>query len=418
MDLLKDFSFLAFLAPIILFYQQSKNFLLKIFRVFWKERIVAYDFAYDFYHNLSKKSFVINFDDYSLKRERYFSLSRKKFVSVLIKLFKFEIMLYRYCVPILIFPCNNEDIKIQYLKFTFDFEKFLSKIIIKKYDITIKENRFHINKVRGKSIKKIQSLSIGQSESPSSIVPVHADYIFEPYIVINNKLNRTLGIDVNDLDYSEPVNNTNKYVFTEDGKKVLSYVEKWLNAESWYQSKGIRYYRGLLMNGSVGTGKSSLVLQIARKLGIPIYIFDLSSFDNEEFEKEIEDLPYASGIILFEDIDNLWDGRVNITKNSQFGGLTFDCFINQLSGVDGIKNKFVVITTNHSEKLDPALIRSGRIDYKVELQPLTLEVKREMAKIVLENDELVQKVLDKSNGLSAAEFENLVVQTALDTFWS
>lgn len=434
-NLLQFFPFLVYLTPIILFWQQSKEICLKIFRVFWKERIIPYDFAFNFYKELSKQSFIIDFDDYKISSITYFSLKHKKHFPMLFKMYDFQILLYKNFIPIFVIGGKDgHTLKIQYLKFTFNFIKFLDKVINSYYQKTLnndfllkqeKPNRFMIYTIRGTSLKGMsESKSL---ENSSSTQKTNSDsnyqspnYIYEPWRIIENKLPISIGINVNDIAYSQPTEPLkHKYVFTEDGKYVSSVVEKWLNAEQWYQDKGIRYYRAILLNGSPGTGKSTLVLEIAKKLKVPIWIFDIQSFDNQEFEKKIEDLPWESGIILFEDIDSVWEGRENKTKSKYFGGLTFDCFINKLSGVKGIKNKFVVVTTNHMEKLDSALLRPGRIDEKIHLKSLNKEEKTQVAKIILENNqELIDNIVNEGTNDSTAEFENRCVQKALELYWN
>ena len=82
----------------------------------------------------------------------------------------------------------------------------------------------------------------------------------------------------------------------------------------------------------------------------------------------------------YQDIDAIFNGRVNRLRDGE-GGLTFDCFLNCLSGVKEANGVLVIITTNHPEVLDHALgkpdeergkmsTRPGRIDYTLELGPL------------------------------------------------
>lgn len=425
-DLLNYFPFLAIIIPIILFYQQSKNFLLKIFRIFWKERIISCDFVLEFYQELSKKSFVINFDDYGIEYGPYFSKKHNKYLPFLFKLYNFEIFLYKYCIPIFIVGANTNAIKIRYFKFSFPFEQFMKKIINAKYLNCIKEmnqkQRFFISEIHGMGLKKAGFASIPQS-IPSSIniasESKNSNYILQINHIINNKYQRVIGVDINDITFGPQNTVKNKYQFTPTGKYVLNQVEKWLLAENWYQERNIIWRRGILLNGKPGNGKSSLILEIAKKISIPLFIFDLSSMDNIEFEEKIGELPNESAILLFEDIDNIFSGRNNITKTTQFGGLTFDCFINKLSGVDTIKNKFIFITTNHLDKVDPAILRPGRIDEIITVQPLNNEEKRKMAEIILDNNaDLIDHVIKTGENDTVAEFENRCVKCALKNFWN
>lgn len=426
------FPFLAIFGIVASFWQQTRNFILKIFRVFWKQRLLTYDFAYQFYKELAANSIVLDFDDYLISQIDYFSMEHKKNLPILLKLTHFEIFLYKNYIPIFIFGNNDGTYKIQYLKFTFNFEKFLSNVVkitykeISKQPFNdVSQGRFWIEEKKGKSLKSFKkedeeknSSKLAYSTSPISSDNNNGGFILEPWRIIGDKMNKTIGINVKDVVISIPESKKNKYRFSETGKYVLSQVEEWLNARNWYEERNINWRRGILLNGKPGNGKSSLILEIAKKVGIPLYVFDLSSMDNSEFDNALDDLCNSSAIILFEDFDNVFEGRKNITKTQNFGGLNFDYFINKLSGVNSIKNKFIFITTNYIDKIDSAVLRPGRIDEKIELPSLNKDEKFDMAKIMLNEALLINKVMENSEELTTAEFENKCIQLALNNFWN
>lgn len=238
------FPFLLTLTPLILFWQQSKNFVLKIFRMFWKERVIPYDFAYNFYEALSKESYVLNFDDYKIERVQYFSNEHQKHLPLLFKIFNFEIFFYKYCIPIFIYGGKDESIRIYYLKFTFNFEKFLINVIPKVYNQIkeetnkkIKENRFYVDIKRGKSLK-LRIDSAGYYGGGGNLAPASSGNggnnegnkkydIFAPYIFVNKRIQRTIGVNINDVHFDTPKSEKNKYIFTQEGKRVLGSVDNW-----------------------------------------------------------------------------------------------------------------------------------------------------------------------------------------------
>lgn len=415
--------FLAFLAPLLLFWQQSKNFLLKIFRIFWKERNILYDIHVPFYDKLRKNCKIFSLDDYELARRIQFNAKGDTFDPVYFKFFHFQIALYKNFIPIFIFGTKDRSgFKIQYLKYSIPFEEWLEETIREHNDD--EGNRyqsrlgFYTQEYRGKSLKTLHTIghSIGKDIDTAQTPQKYP--ILGNYGIIKLRLPQTIGVNINDIEIEKPSDKKDKYIFTQEGEIIKNKVESWLNAEEWYHSKNIRYYRGILLHGEPGTGKSSLPYQIARKLNIPLFVFDLSSFDNEEFGQTLEDLPVDSCIILFEDIDNVWDKRESKNKVQNFVSLTFDYFINKLSGAKAIKNKFVFITTNNKEKVDPALLRAGRVDEQYELKSLNKEEKLKMAKIILDNDDnLVNHVVDMGIYDTTAEFENRLTKIALDNFW-
>lgn len=420
-------------AAIIPFWQQARNFITKIFRIFIKQRIIREtELQNFFYKELYDNSFVINFDDYDLKNYYIFSLKHNKYLSGFFKLYKLEIFLYKKFIPIYI-SGQDEALKITYLKYTFNFDKKFQQVLNKYYDYYInetnkkeKQSRFYVEEIKGKSLKLGRLIEENKAEgtkSPSygAASSNNSSYTIYPYGIRFHKLNnRIFGFDINDVSWDSPTYSIkNKYVFTEKGRYILEQVRRWLQAEKFYQEHNIPYRRGILLNGHTGSGKSSLVLEIAKELGIPIYIFDLSTFDNEEFCSKIGDLSSYPGIILFEDIDNQYHGREIVNKSQNYIGLTFDCFINKLSGVKSIKNKFVFITTNHLDKVDSALCRSGRIDEIIDLPFLNKEERTKMASIILDHDkEVVNKIVEENAECSTAEFENVCTKKALELYWN
>jgi chaperone BCS1 len=55
-----------------------------------------------------------------------------------------------------------------------------------------------------------------------------------------------------------------------------------------------------------------------------------------------------------------------------YGGLSD--LLNALDGLISVHSRIIIMTTNHPEKLDPALIRYGRVDHKIELTYISIEV--------------------------------------------
>jgi chaperone BCS1 len=74
-------------------------------------------------------------------------------------------------------------------------------------------------------------------------------------------------------------------------------------------------------------------------------------------------------IVLLEDIDTIVAGR----KMQGDVGVSFSGLLNALDGVASRPGIITVLTTNHFEKLDPALIRTGRIDYRQHFAAATAE---------------------------------------------
>ncbi|RFU80276.1 mitochondrial chaperone bcs1 [Trichoderma arundinaceum] len=153
----------------------------------------------------------------------------------------------------------------------------------------------------------------------------------------------------------------------------------------WYANRGIPYRRGYLLYGPPGTGKSSLSLALAGYFRMKIYIVSLSSINatEEGLTSLFSNLPTRC-LVLLEDIDTAGlthtreesdptpapNPALNpsapsppTTSNTGSGGrLSLSGLLNILDGVASQEGRLLIMTTNHIEKLDKALIRPGRVD--------------------------------------------------------
>ncbi len=144
---------------------------------------------------------------------------------------------------------------------------------------------------------------------------------------------------------------------------LLGDVRQFLSRRTWYQERGIPYRRGYLLYGPPGTGKSSAVVAIASALGMDIATLSLSdaTMDDTALAELFSDVPVNS-LVLIEDIDCAFDmNRSSESRNK----LTFSGLLNAIDGVAASEGRILIATTNHLERLDPALVRPGRIDRRL-----------------------------------------------------
>jgi chaperone BCS1 len=136
-----------------------------------------------------------------------------------------------------------------------------------------------------------------------------------------------------------------------------------------------------LFYGPPGTGKTSLVSALAAHFGLSVYIVNLSDFTDRSLMSAINDVP-AHSVLLFEDIDCMRNSQARPGADAVNGhtgpvavgtkenvatqtGVTLSGLLNVLDGFHAPTGVLFVMTTNHVEKLDQALLRPGRIDYKL-----------------------------------------------------
>jgi hypothetical protein len=143
---------------------------------------------------------------------------------------------------------------------------------------------------------------------------------------------------------------------TVEQKDVITEAIRWRSSEKWFKDKTIPWKRGICFWGAPGTGKTAYVRALAQELNVPIFSFDLATMSNKDLTSNWKSImSYTPCIALFEDIDAVFDGRKNVAVNGMENGLTFDCFLNTLDGVENTDGVFIVVTTNNVEKLDPAI---------------------------------------------------------------
>ena len=220
------------------------------------------------------------------------------------------------------------------------------------------------------------------------------------------------------------------YPFPKEIQDAIKELELWLTHEKWFRSKSIPWRRGWLLHGIPGTGKSTLVRALGMSFDLPVYVFDLASMNNDRFARQWDDmLSNTPCIALIEDIDNIFDGRKYIgSVNPNISHLTFDCLLNCISGVKQADGVFLVITTNHLDKLDPAIgvpdsngksSRPGRIDRALHLGLMEREQRSALANFILSDyPDLIDATIDAGEGETAAQFQSRCAQIALGKFWS
>lgn len=152
-------------------------------------------------------------------------------------------------------------------------------------------------------------------------------------------------------------------------ERIIADCREFIGNPKWYADRGIPYRRGYLLHGPPGCGKSSFITALAGELEFSICLLNLSErgLTDDRLNQLLNNAPERS-IILLEDIDAAFVSREETSAQAAaFEGLnrvTFSGLLNCLDGVASTEARIVFMTTNYLERLDPALIRPGRIDFK------------------------------------------------------
>jgi len=220
------------------------------------------------------------------------------------------------------------------------------------------------------------------------------------------------------------------YQVPENCEIIIDEIRQWLSMSSWYRSKGIAWKKGVLVHSGPGQGKTSLVRHVSMKLDMPLFSFDLASMTNVDIlkawtDKVGNDTPC---VVLMEDFDAIFNLRENITnKDGTVAGLTFDCLLRCIDGINTNDGILLFITTNDITKIDQALScstehgviesRPGRIDRTVLIGNPSDKAKLNIATRILDGDAgLVEEAMREGKNDTGAQWQERCIRLVMREF--
>lgn len=155
---------------------------------------------------------------------------------------------------------------------------------------------------------------------------------------------------------------------------IVADVRDFMQRQHWYVDRGIPYRRGYLLYGPPGSGKTSFIQALAGELDFGLAVVNLSEMGmtDDKLAMLLMKLPRRS-ILLLEDADAAFVNRRAVRDSDGYSGptVTFSGLLNALDGVAAGEERIAFLTTNHVDRLDPALIRPGRVDMMVRIGEAT-----------------------------------------------
>ncbi len=213
----------------------------------------------------------------------------------------------------------------------------------------------------------------------------------------------------------------------ENAKKELREMVDYLKNPSAYHDLGAELPKGILLLGPPGTGKTLMARAVAGEANVPFYSITGSEFI-EMFvgvgASRVRDMfqvakKNAPSLIFIDELDSI--GRV---RGTGVGGghdereQTLNQILSEIDGFSKEESVIVLAATNRPDVLDPALVRPGRFDRRINLEMPRKSARKailqvHIRKLQIKKDIDYDQLAGTTVGFSGADLKNLVNEAAL-----
>jgi cell division protease FtsH len=216
----------------------------------------------------------------------------------------------------------------------------------------------------------------------------------------------------------------------DEAKEELTEIVDFLRNPDKYLRLGGKIPRGVLLSGAPGTGKTLLARAVAGEAGVPFFQMSASEFVEMIVgvgASRVRDLfaqakAAAPAIIFIDELDAIGrsraSGAANISGGHDEREQTLNQILTEMDGFDPRTGVIVLGATNRPEILDPALLRAGRFDRRVAVQPPDRAGREAILKVHTRSVPLAPDVglgalASSTPGMVGADLANLVNEAAL-----
>jgi cell division protease FtsH len=216
----------------------------------------------------------------------------------------------------------------------------------------------------------------------------------------------------------------------DEAKEELKEIVEFLKNPKKYQRLGGRIPKGVLLLGPPGCGKTLLARAVAGEANVPFFFMSGSEFVEmfvglgaarvrELFQQAKEKAP---ALVFLDEIDTIGKGRSGV-MGAGFGAhdereQTLNQLLVEMDGFDSSKGVIIMAATNRPDVLDPALVRPGRFDRQVVVDPPDLRGREEILRVhargvALDPSVELRTIAQRTPGFTGADLENVVNEAAL-----
>jgi cell division protease FtsH len=216
----------------------------------------------------------------------------------------------------------------------------------------------------------------------------------------------------------------------DEAKEELTEIVDFLKNPDKYARLGGKIPRGVLLSGAPGTGKTLLARAVAGEAGVPFFHMSASEFVEMIVgvgASRVRDLfqqakSAAPAIIFIDELDAIGRSRAaggaNISGGHDEREQTLNQILTEMDGFDPRQGVIVLGATNRPEILDPALLRPGRFDRRVSVQPPDRAGREAILHVhtrgvPLEASVNIEQIAASTPGMVGADLANVVNEAAL-----